>query len=77
MLVRAHVNTVGLRAGHEYEVDPTDQGIAAALAAGLIEDVSPVEPPRRRRGAASSTPAPQAQVSSGSGEGSGEGDTGS
>ncbi len=73
MRVRAHVNTVGLTAGHEYDLNPDHPGLRKAIAAGWVEDLTPppaVRSPRRTP----TPPAPPAGSGSGSGEGSGEGD---
>jgi hypothetical protein len=48
VIVFANVNVVGLRAGQRYELDDDHPGLAQALAAGFVEDVSPRPAGRRR-----------------------------
>ncbi len=74
MRVRAHLNTCGLTAGHEYDVDAGHPGLRAAIAAGWVEDLTPppaVRSPRRTQPPAQ--PVVAETSGSGSGDGSGEG----
>ena len=81
MRVAAHVNIAGLRAGHEYELAPDHPGLAAALAAGYVEDITPTPPKPLRTRTAKPPPDPDPPVevattgpASGSGEGDDDGD---
>ena len=70
MKVRAHVRVAGLTPGQVEEVDPSEPVIAAALASGLIEDITPRRAaPARPQAKVQETPRVEPAGSDGSGSG--------